>query len=153
MRILSGLILLAVGCFDAPPPPSDGGAAHAPAATAPAPPTEQAADAAEPGTARVHPPAPSDPTVAAMQAQPLRYTHHARCRMDCRNIDSDAVETILATGTLDPGRTRTDGACPSHALQGRSAGRELRVVFAACSDETRVVTTIDLDRSWDCDCP
>jgi hypothetical protein len=73
--------------------------------------------------------------------------------MDCRHISSAEVDEVLREGTRDPARTRTDGPCPSHALEDHMAdGRELRVVFAECADETRVVTVIDLDRDWDCAC-
>lgn len=96
-----------------------------------------------------------DPVVAAMRSRPLDYTRHARCRMDCRKIDEGEVEAILKRdGVLDPDRSRSDGACPSHALEGRTRdGQQVRVVYAACADETRVVTVIDLDTDWPCgDC-
>ncbi|MFT4626487.1 MAG: hypothetical protein ACI8PZ_005164 [Myxococcota bacterium] len=97
-------------------------------------------------------PAPADP-VAAMRAQPLDYTRHARCRMGCRKFDEGEVKAILATGTFDPSRSRHDGDCPSHALEGTTSdGQHARMVFAACPDETRVVTVIDLDTDWPCDC-
>jgi hypothetical protein len=74
--------------------------------------------------------------------------------MACRHLDEAEVRQILAEGTRDPARTRTDGRCPSHALEGRTRdGQRARVVFAACPDETRVVTAIDLDTDWPCDCP
>ncbi len=129
------LLLALAGCLDsAAPSPS-------PAVPAPAAPSPPA-------------PAPaSDPIVAALQAQPLALTHHARCRMDCRHISQAELEEVLREGVLDPSRSRTDGRCPSHALEDEvGKGRRLRVVFAACPDETRVVTAIDLDRSWDCAC-
>ncbi len=98
------------------------------------------------------PRAPLDSVVAEMQAHPLDYTHHARCRMSCRHIDEDDVSSVLSHGERDPSRTRTDGRCPSHALHGSEDGRRLRVVYAACETETLVVTVIDLDKEWDCAC-
>jgi len=98
------------------------------------------------------PPAPADPTLAALQQQPLDYTRHARCRMDCRHIDEADVQHVLVHGQRDPARTRTDGRCPSHAVEAAHEGRDLRVVFAECSTETRVVTVIDLDKEWACAC-
>ena len=80
-------------------------------------------------------------------------TRHGRCRMACRGIDQDEVEAVLRSGTLEPGRSRNDGACPTHAFAGKgSDGAHLRVVFAACPDVTKVVTTIDLDRDPPCAC-
>jgi hypothetical protein len=128
-----------------------------PSGSSPTPPqTEspgvQAPSAATPAAPAA--PASGDPVVAAMQGQPLRTTRHGACRMACRHLDEAEVRQILAEGTRDPARTRDDGRCPSHALEGRTRdGQQARVVFAACPDETRVVTAIDLDTDWPCDCP
>ena len=95
---------------------------------------------------------PSDP-IAQMRANPIATSRHGACRMACRHIDEAEVRDILATGTLDPERTRLDGECPSHALEGRTDdGQDVRIVFAACPNETRVVTAIDLSKDWPCDC-
>lgn len=75
--------------------------------------------------------------------------------MNCRRIDREEVEAILhSDGVRRPERTRTDGECPTHALEGRTRdGQNARLVFAACTDETRLVTAIDLDTDWPCgDC-
>lgn len=128
------LLLLLAACGGAPAPPSAPPAAPGAQAAAPAPTT--------------------DPIVAAMQRQPLQPTRHGACRMACRHIDADEVRQVLAEGTRDPARTRDDGRCPSHALEAQTRdGQHARVVFAACPDETRIVTVIDLDTDWPCDCP
>jgi hypothetical protein len=31
--------------------------------------------------------------------------------------------------------------------------QKIRIVFAQCNDKTTVVTVIDLDKKWTCDCP
>jgi hypothetical protein len=88
-----------------------------------------------------------------MRDRPLVETLHGACRMACRHIDRAEVEGVLATGTRDPSRTRADGPCPSHALEGTTRdGQRARVVLAACPDETRIVTVVDLDREWPCRC-
>lgn len=98
-------------------------------------------------------PAAASPLQARMLDRPLDITRHGACRMDCRKVDEAEVRAVLAEGRLDPERTRTDGSCPSHAIEGEgSDGHRLRVVFAECADETRVVTAIDLDEDWPCDC-
>lgn len=99
-------------------------------------------------------PQAGDETVAAMRTNPLVYTHHGTCRMACRNIDEAEVADILhRSGTRDPARTRTDGECPSHALEGHTGdGQHVRIVYAGCPDKTLVVTAIDLDTEWPCDC-
>jgi hypothetical protein len=130
-------LALALSCAQPPAVPAP--ARPTPAAAAPAP-----ANAPTPAT---------HPTIVSLQSQPIETTRHARCRMDCRHIDETEIATVLATGTLDPARTRTDGRCPSHALEGKVAdGATLRVVFAECPDATKVVTVIDLDRDWPCAC-
>lgn len=95
------------------------------------------------------------PSIQVQMARlPLELTRHGTCRMACRGVDLDEVRSVLADGTLIPERTRTDGPCPSHAVEGRGTdGHRLRVVYAACADETRVVTAIDLDADPPCDCP
>ena len=104
----------------------------------------------------VHSPAvPDDPTVASLRSKPLELTFHGRCRMECRKIDREEVAAILnRDGTRVPERTRLDGECPTHALEGRTRdGQNVRLVFAECPTETRLVTAIDLDTDWPCgDC-
>lgn len=73
--------------------------------------------------------------------------------MDCRHVSKDEVEEILRVGEVDPERTRSDGECPSYAVEGTSSDdQRLRIVYAGCATETRVVTAIDLDTDWPCDC-
>ncbi len=99
-------------------------------------------------------PAPTaDPIIAGLQAQPLVATRHGECRMGCRHIDEAEVRHVLSTGAIDPDRTRTDGSCPSYAVEGTTPdGVNARVVLAGCADETRIVTVIDLDTDHDCVC-
>lgn len=100
------------------------------------------------------PPAdPGEALKATLRSHPLELTHHARCRMGCRDVTEGEIRQLLVDGTWKPERTRDDGACPSHALEGRSAdGQSLRIVYAACDDATRVVTVIDLGADPPCDC-
>ena len=73
--------------------------------------------------------------------------------MACRQIDEEEIRSIVhERGTRNPERTRNDGECPSHALEGETAdGQTVRIVVAACAGETRVVTAIDLGHDWPCD--
>ncbi|WPQ62468.1 DUF4258 domain-containing protein [Chitinophaga sancti] len=84
----------------------------------------------------------------------LTYTKHARCRMDCRQITEREVAEILETGQINTEKSNPrDLPCPTYALEGYSDdGQHLRIVFAPCSGETKVVTCIDLDKEWQCDC-
>lgn len=94
-----------------------------------------------------------DPVRSALLDNELVYTRHARCRMDCRHIDADEVDEILREGRINRERTRRDGPCTSYALEGRTSDdQNVRIVYADCDRETRVVTAIDLDRNWPCSC-
>jgi hypothetical protein len=74
--------------------------------------------------------------------------------MACRHISEDEVETILETGEIARNRTRDDGRCISYAVEGHTDdGQDVRIVYADCERETRVVTTIDLSHDWPCSCP
>lgn len=85
----------------------------------------------------------------------LTYSKHARCRMDCRRVTEAEVEEILKHGTINMDKTRlNDRPCPSFALEGysRQDNQHLRIVFAQCEGLTRVVTCIDLDNEYTCNC-
>jgi len=84
----------------------------------------------------------------------LVYTVHARCRMDCRQVTEAEVAEILAKGHVDLSKSNLhDKPCPTYALEGYShEGQHLRVIFAPCREATRVVTCIDLDKKWTCNC-
>jgi hypothetical protein len=72
----------------------------------------------------------------------LYYTKHALCRMDCRHISKDDIKEIMRKGIINFNKSnRIDRPCPTFALQGETGdGEKLRVVFAQCDDETKVVT-------------
>lgn len=84
----------------------------------------------------------------------LTFSKHALCRMACRNITEAEVKEILETGKINTEKSNPrDLPCPTFALEGYSdQGQHLRIVFAPCNQETRVVTCIDLDKEWQCDC-
>jgi hypothetical protein len=85
----------------------------------------------------------------------VKYTRHAKCRMDCRQISEEEVKEILKEGTINGDKTDLkDRPCPTYALEGytRQDRQHVRIVFAQCETETRVVTCIDLDREFPCHC-
>ena len=64
-----------------------------------------------------------------------------------------AARALLDEGHVVPERTRSDGQCTSYAVEGQTAdAQDVRIVYADCARETRVVTTIDLGRDWPCHC-
>ena len=84
----------------------------------------------------------------------LIYSKHARCRMACRHIDESEVQEILQTGSINERKSepaaRPD---PKYALEGRTHdGQQVRIIFAPASRGMVVVTVIDLDTDWTCDC-
>lgn len=84
----------------------------------------------------------------------LIYTKHARCRMACRHIDESEVKDILENGVVNDRKSepaaRPD---PKYALEGRTRdGQQVRIVFAPTGQGMVVITVIDLDTDWSCDC-
>ena len=86
--------------------------------------------------------------------QPLEYTAHAKCRMQCRQISEAEVSEILRSGTINYKKSNlNDKPCPTYAIEGNTNdGQKVRIVFAACKTNTRVVTTIDIGKEHECDC-
>ncbi|GAC1398185.1 MAG: hypothetical protein NVSMB63_18430 [Sediminibacterium sp.] len=76
--------------------------------------------------------------------------------MECRHIDVQEIREILQTGKINYRKSElnVDECRKKYALEGYShANQHLRVIFAPCNDEMTVVTCIDLDVEWHCDCP
>ena len=84
----------------------------------------------------------------------LIYTHHARCRMDCRHINDKEIREILERGSVNYAKSEPAGRPdPKYALEGYTAeGQHLRVIFAPENDGLVVITCIDLATEWQCDC-
>ena len=86
-------------------------------------------------------------------ASRILYSKHARCRMDCRHIDESEIKEILLTGTLNYSKIENDARGKSFPLEGTTHDNQrVRIVFAPKDDGLLVVTCIDLDRDWSCDC-
>ncbi|MCX6313797.1 MAG: DUF4258 domain-containing protein [Sphingobacteriales bacterium] len=83
----------------------------------------------------------------------LLYSKHARCRMECRHIDESEVKEILESGTINYSKIEDDGRGKSFPLEGITHDKQhVRIVFAPKDDGMLVVTCIDLDRDWPCEC-
>jgi len=85
----------------------------------------------------------------------LEYSKHAKCRMQCRRISQAEVEEIMQDGKINYNKSDLQNArCPRYAVEGITGdNQKTRIVFAQCNDKTTVVTVIDLDTKWRCDCP
>ena len=85
----------------------------------------------------------------------LYYTKHAVCRMDCRHITKEDIMEVMKEGVINLNKSdKRDKPCPTFALQSRTEdGQYLRVIFAQCGEETKVVTCYDLEKDFECHCP
>lgn len=85
----------------------------------------------------------------------LEYSNHAKCRMQCRHISQAEVEEIMREGKINYNKSDLQNArCPRYAIEGVTKDdQEVRIVFAQCNEKTVVVTVIDLETDYKCDCP
>lgn len=88
------------------------------------------------------------------RAEKLIFTKHARCRMGCRHIDEAEVREILLHGRINQRKSEPAGRPdPKYALEGKTRdGQEVRIIFAPSDRGMVVITVIDLDTEWPCDC-
>ena len=84
----------------------------------------------------------------------LEYSKHAKCRMQCRRITQAEVEDIMQNGKINYNKSDLQNTrCPRYALEGDTEDRQhVRIIFAQCNEKTEVVTVIDLETEWQCDC-
>lgn len=84
----------------------------------------------------------------------ISYTRHARCRMDCRHIDESEVQEILANGRINEAKIETSRKGTSIPLEGVTHDQQhVRIVVAPKDSKLVLVTVIDLDTEWACECP
>jgi len=85
----------------------------------------------------------------------LQYSNHAKCRMVCRHISQDEVEEAMKEGKINYRKSDIQNSrCPRYAVEEVTKDNQrVRIVFAQCNNYTEVVTVIDLDTEWTCDCP
>lgn len=85
----------------------------------------------------------------------LVYTKHAKCRMDCRDINEREIKEIIESGKLNKAKSGYDAAHQdeTYALEGYSyQDQHIRVVVAPKNNELVIITVIDLDKDWACSC-
>lgn len=85
----------------------------------------------------------------------IEYTAHGRCRMQCRKISQAEVKEIMQRGKINYNKSDVKAKpCPEYALEGTTSDNQrVRIVFAQCDTKSKVVTVIDLNKEWACDCP
>ena len=83
----------------------------------------------------------------------LIFSKHAKCRMDCRKIDESEIKEILKSGTINYKKIQNDKRGKTYPVEGLTHDKQhVRIVFAPKDDGLVVVTVIDLDTEWSCDC-
>ncbi|MEP7165491.1 MAG: DUF4258 domain-containing protein [Ferruginibacter sp.] len=83
----------------------------------------------------------------------ITYSKHARCRMECRHIDESEVKEILKRGGINYDKVENDAKGISYPLEGITHDQQhVRIVFAPHENELVVVTVIDLEKEWPCNC-
>lgn len=85
----------------------------------------------------------------------LKYSNHAKCRMNCRHITQAEIKKIMQDGKINYSKSDLQNArCPRYAVEGTTDdNQDVRIIFAQCNENTTVVTVIDLEKDWTCDCP
>lgn len=83
----------------------------------------------------------------------LIFSKHAKCRMDCRKIDESEIREILKSGTINYKKIQNDKRAKTYPVEGFTHDKQyVRIVFAPKDDGLVVVTVIDLETEWKCDC-
>lgn len=84
----------------------------------------------------------------------LFFTKHAKCRMKCRHITQQEVKDILVNGRINYNKSDlNDPTGPSYAVEGVTKDRQkVRIIFAPKKQHLTVVTVIDLDQEYVCNC-
>jgi hypothetical protein len=84
----------------------------------------------------------------------LILTHHAKCRMDCREISKAEVREVIREGKENKRKSNpNDPRCPTIALEDWTEdGQRVRIIVADCDNVAKLVTVIDLENEYRCDC-
>lgn len=96
----------------------------------------------------------TDSSASYRNVSHLILTKHAKCRMDCRNITEDEIKEIIKTGDVNNDKSRMGSkGDQTYALDGYDKEHQhLRIVVAPESDSLVVITCIDLEHDWSCNC-
>jgi len=74
--------------------------------------------------------------------------------MACRHVNENDILGILKNGKINYEKSDLNGKPdPKYAVEGEGASHQrLRIIFAPTPRGMVVVTCIDLDTDWSCDC-
>jgi len=88
--------------------------------------------------------------------KPLFITDHGLCRMDCRFVTREHIRETLERGRINVRKSEpTQRPCPKYVVDaevgsGGAGEKVVQGVFAACRNETGVLTVIDKATNWPC---
>ena len=85
----------------------------------------------------------------------INYSKHALCRMEYRSISKQEILEVLKKGTINYKKSslQKDDCSKKYALEGNSRdGQRIRIIVAPCKEELTIVTCIDLNKEWECNC-
>src|ERR1051325_2961414 len=71
----------------------------------------------------------------------IRYSNHARCRMECRHVDESEVKEMIYHGNINFSKSElnADACHKRYALEGISRDKQrLRIIVAECNKELTV---------------
>ena len=73
--------------------------------------------------------------------------------MDCRQIDESEVKEIITEGRVNYDKSEETKKGKTSPLEGVTHdGQHVRIVVAPKKNELVLVTVIDLEREWACEC-
>lgn len=74
--------------------------------------------------------------------------------MGCRHITEAEIKEVLEDGKINYNKSelQTDDCHKRYAVDDVANNQHIRIVVAQCSGELTVITCIDLDKEWTCDC-
>jgi len=82
-------------------------------------------------------------------------TRHARCRMDCREIDAFEIQEVIDQDNINYRKNKPAkaGKCASIAYEGTTRDRQhVRVIVGECDRDPIIITVIDLGNKYNCTC-
>jgi Domain of unknown function (DUF4258) len=84
----------------------------------------------------------------------LKFTKHARCRMDCRHITTHEIEEILDSGSINYQKSQPAAhPDPKYAVEGYTDQHQhLRLIVAPSHKYLIVITCMELGVEWQCHC-
>ncbi len=84
----------------------------------------------------------------------LILTKHVKCRMDCRQITLEEIKEIIGQGKINIAKSGVGSKGDStFALEGFSHEKQhIRVIVAPENGGLVIITCIDLNKEWPCNC-